>query len=76
MTSSITPKKLRNAVGAICIEKNIGFESIDMDSELSTKNNMQKLFIEVCIKGRDGEIVRIDSTFHLGKCFYVKGDDN
>ena len=61
LTSSFTPKQLGNAFAGVCIQKRIDFESVDMDTVFATKKNAQKLFIEVCMKGRDGEVVEIDS---------------
>ena len=61
LTSSFTPKQLGNAFPVICMEKGINFEEIDMDIEFANKKNAQKRFIEVCMKGRWGEIVEIES---------------
>ena len=61
LTSSFTPKQLGNAFAGVCIEKKIDFESIDMDTVFATKKNAQKLFVEVCLKGKDGEVIEIDS---------------
>ena len=61
LTSSFTPKQLGNAFAGVCIQKKIDFESVDMDTVFATKKNAQKLFIEVCMKGRDGEVFEIDS---------------
>ncbi len=60
MTSPFTPKKLGNKFAEVYIEKKIDFQSIDIDSEFTTKKNAQKLFVEVCMKSRDGEVVEID----------------
>ncbi len=32
-----------------------------MDIEFTMKKNAQKLFVEVCMKGKDGEVIEIDS---------------
>ncbi len=50
-----------NALAGVCIEKKIDFQSIDMATVLSIKENAQKLFAEVCTKGKDCKVVEIDS---------------
>ena len=68
LTSSFTPKQLSSAVVGVCIENNVDYHSIDMNTAFLTKKNAQKIFIElcmkgreVCTKGRDGEVIKIDS---------------
>jgi hypothetical protein len=49
---AFTPKQLDNAFPVICMEKGIDYKRIDTDMKFANKKNVQKRFIEVCMKGR------------------------